>query len=376
MIGRQLQGEIARRMHGGKAIIVLGGRQVGKTTLLREFLGERPGVMWLSGDDPDVRAILEGITSTLMRHYVGGASIVVIDEAQRIADVGLKIKLITDGMPAVQVIATGSSALEIAGKVNEPLTGRKWEYVLHPLSFGEMVAHHGLVDEQRLLAHRMVYGYYPDVVTHAGDEREVLQTLATSYLYKDVFAADRIKKSDALSRLVQAIAYQVGSEVSYSELGQISGLDPKTVERYVMMLEQAYIVFRLPSYSRNLRNELKRSRKIFFWDNGVRNAVIGNYAPVAVRGDVGQLFENFVIAERIKQQQYGRTFSRPWFWRTTGGQEVDYVEETDGALQAFEIKWNSRRRVAAPASFMGAYPDAQFSVVTPESLPAFLLEGG
>ena len=375
MIGRTITSQISRRMHGGKAIIILGARQVGKTTLLKGLFEGRKDVLWLTGDDPDVRAILEGMTTTLMRHYIGSANVVVIDEAQRIADVGLKIKLITDGIPEVQVIATGSSAFEISGQVNEPLTGRKWEYILHPLSFREMAAHHGLIEEQRLLTHRLVFGYYPDVVTNPGDEREVLTTLATSYLYKDVLAVDRVKKSDAMSRLVQAIAYQVGSEVSMNELGQICGLDPKTVERYVTLLEQAYIIFRLPSYSRNMRNELRRSRKIFFWDNGVRNAVIGNFAPVATRGDVGQLFENFVIAERIKQQQYARTFSRPWFWRTTTGQEVDYIEEQDGQIAAYEVKWNSRKRVSPPAAFRNAYPQAPFNIITPDSLPAFLIDG-
>lgn len=375
MIDRTIANEISGRMHSGKTIIILGARHVGKTTLLKGLFEGRKDVLWLTGDDPDVRAILEGMTSTLMRHYIGSATVVIIDEAQRIADVGMKIKLITDGIPEVQVIATGSSAFEIAGKVNESLTGRKWEYALHPLTFGEMVSHHGLIDEQRLLSHRLVFGYYPDVVTHPGDEREVLTTLATSYLYKDVLAVDRVKKSDAMSRLVQAIAYQVGSEVSMNELGQICGLDPKTVERYVTLLEQAYIIFRLPSYSRNMRNELRRSRKIFFWDNGIRNAVIGNYAPVAARGDVEQLFENFVIAERIKQQQYARTFSRPWFWRTTVGQEVDYIEEHDGQIAAFEVKWNTRRHVSPPASFRNAYPQAPFTIINPDTLPAFLIDG-
>lgn len=375
MIDRTLSDEILRRMHGGKAIILLGARQVGKTTLLRDLLAGRRDVIWLSGDDPDVRAILAGINSTLMRHYLGEAKIVVVDEAQRIADVGLRLKLITDNMPDVQVIATGSSAFELAGQVGEPLTGRKWEYTLYPLTFAEMVGRHGLIDEQRLLTHRLVYGYYPDVVTSVGDEREVLTTLATSYLYKDILSVDRVKKSDTMIRLVQAIAYQVGSEVSYNELGQICGLDSKTVERYITMLEQAYIIFRLSSYSRNLRNELRRSRKIFFWDNGVRNAVIGNYAPVVSRTDVGQLFENFAIAERIKQQQYGRTFSRPWFWRTTAKQEIDYIEECDGRISAYEFKWNVRRRATMPASFRNAYPEATFTVVTPENIAPFLLDG-
>lgn len=373
MISRQIAEQITQRLHSGKAIIILGARQVGKTTLLQHLLRQHDNTLWLTGDDTDVQAILQNTTSTLLKQYIANANIVVIDEAQRIPNIGLKIKLITDQLPHVQVIATGSSALEIAGQISEPLTGRKWEYTLHPLSFAEMAQHHGLINEQRLLPHRLVYGYYPDVVTHTGDEKEVLTTLANSYLYKDILAIDKIKKSDALTRLLQAIAYQIGSEVSFNELAQTCNLDPKTTEKYITLLEQTYIIFRLPSYSNNKRNELKRSRKIFFWDNGIRNTIIHNYAPLPTRGDIGQLFENFVIAERIKQQHYLRTYSQPWFWRTTTGQEIDYIEEHNGNITAYEIKWNNKRKTTPPNSFRNAYPTAPFHTITQENLPQFLL---
>lgn len=373
MIRRKIQDSITKRLNSGKAIIIMGARQVGKTTLLRQIFGDRNDVLWLSGDEQDVRTMFENITSTRLMQYIGNNNTVVIDEAQRIEDIGVKLKLITDNIPNVQLVATGSSSFELANKINEPLTGRKWEYEMFPLSFAEMVGEHGLLDEKRLLPHRLVYGYYPDVVTHPGEERDILSMLSESYLYKDIFSTDKIKKTDKIVKLLQAIAYQVGSEVSFNELAQLCSLDPKTVERYIIMMEQAYIVFRLGSYSRNLRNELKNSKKIYFYDNGIRNAVIGNFSQVEMRNDVGALFENFVISERLKQQRYARTFSRQWFWRTVSRQEIDYVEELDGRLQAYEIKWNPKRKASLPESFQKAYPDTPFLKITPENIEDFLL---
>lgn len=375
MIERKLSENIKGRLGTGKAIVIMGARQVGKTTLLRHLFGGRTDVLWLSGDDPDVDALLSDMTSTRLAHLIGNNNrIVVIDEAQRISDIGIKMKLIIDNMPDIQLVATGSSSFELANKTNEPLTGRKWEYRLFPLSFAEMAAEHGVIAERRLIPHRLVFGYYPDVVTHPGDEREILSMLAKSYLYKDIFAVDKIKKTDRLLRLMQAIAYQTGSEVSYNELSQLCGIDPKTVERYITMMEQAYIVFRLPSFSRNMRNELRHSRKIFFYDNGIRNAVIGNFAQIENRGDVGALFENFAVAERVKLLNNARSTARPAFWRTTSGQEIDYIEEVDGVISAFEIKWNARRKASMPRSFGSAYPDSRFMKVTPDNVDAFLTE--
>lgn len=373
MIKRSIDDDIRQRIGQGKAIVIMGARQVGKTTLLSQVFGDAAGVLWLSGDDPDVRALFQDITSARLAKYVGNNRTVVIDEAQRIADVGVKLKLITDTMPEVQLVATGSSSFELANQINEPLTGRKWEYKLFPLSMAELVADHGLLEEKRLLPHRLVFGSYPDVVTHPGDERELLAMLADSYLYRDVFASERIKKTDRVMRLMQALAYQVGSEVSYNELAQVCSIDPKTVERYITMMEQAYIVFRLGSFSRNLRNELKNSRKVYFFDNGIRNAVIGNFSQIESRNDVGQLFENYVVSERVKRQHYARTFSRQWFWRTVSKQEIDYIEEVDGNLLAAEIKWNPRRKAALPESFSKAYPQASFVKITPDNIEDFLL---
>lgn len=329
-------------------------------------------VLWLNGDEPDVRALFENATSTRLKSIIGTKEVVVIDEAQRISNIGLSLKLIIDTNPAVQVIATGSSSFELANNTNEPLTGRKFEMLMFPLSFAELSAHNGLLEETRMLLHRLVFGSYPDVVNNVGDEREVLQQLSDSYLYKHILSYDKIKKNEKVEKLLQAIAYQIGSEVSYNELAQTCGLDPKTVDSYVQLLEKAYIIFRLPSYSRNLRNELKFAKKIYFWDCGIRNAVIGNFQQPETRQDIGALFENYIISERLKQQSYAHTHAKGYFWRTSAKQEIDYIEETNGTITAFEFKWNPHRKATIPASFARAYPNVLFTVITRDNYWEFL----
>lgn len=374
MIHRTLEDNIQPLLLSEKAIIIIGARQVGKSTLLSQMLGQRNDVMWLNGDEPDIQQLFEQMTSTRIRAILGNNRILVIDEAQRIPDIGLRLKLITDQIPNVQVIATGSSSFELANKLNEPLTGRKREFKMYPLTFKEMANHANLLEEMRLLPHRLVYGYYPEVVSSPGNERIVLKELSESYLYRDVLSLENISKPDKLMRLVQALAYQIGSQVSYNELGGLVGLDPKTVERYVDILEKSYIVFRLGSFSRNLRNELKSSRKIYFWDLGIRNAVIGNLSQIENRTDIGSLWENFVIAERMKHLSIMGSLAHSWFWRTQQQKEIDYIEEEDGRLCAYEFKWNSRKGNAkCPTSFSSSYPDATFRVVTPQNIDEFLL---
>jgi len=361
-------------MFSGKAIVVMGARQVGKTTLLKQlFSDSSQKVFWLSGDEQDVRELFENISSTRLKAIINDHQVVVIDEAQRIKDIGVKMKLITDQIPEVQLVATGSSSFELANRINEPLTGRKWEYRMFPLSFAEMVAHTNLLDEKRMLPHRLVFGCYPDVVTHPSDEVDILRQLTNSYLYKDILEFDKIHKPDKLMKLLQALAYQVGSEVSYNELAQLCGLDSKTVDSYISILEQAYIIFRLGSFSRNLRNELKNSKKIYFYDNGIRNAIIGNFSQIENRTDAGALFENYAISERMKHKEYTGDYANSWFWRTTAKQEVDYIEEKDGNLTAFELKWNPRRKASLPLSFKNAYPSASFTLINSDNIEDFLL---
>lgn len=373
MIPRILASDICKRIGQGKVLIVFGARQVGKTTLLHDTLQADSGnVLWLNGDEPDVRSLFEGATSTRLNSFIGSKKIVVIDEAQRIINIGLALKLIADNNASVQLIATGSSSFDLANTVNEPLTGRKFELLMFPLSFAELASYTGLLEEKRMLPHRLIYGSYPDVVNHVGDEREILQQLADSYLYKDILSFDRIKRNEKIVKLLQAIAFQIGSEVSFNELAQTCGLDPKTVEAYVQLLEQAYIIFRLPSYSRNLRNELKFARKIYFWDCGIRNAVIGNYLQAEMRQDMGALFENYLVAERLKKQHYARTFAKSYFWRTSAKQEIDYIEEINGQITAYEFKWNPRRKATVPTAFAKHYPEVPFQVITRDNYWEFL----
>lgn len=374
MIHRILQDKIDNKLFKGKAIILLGSRQTGKTSLLNALFPNKEEIIWLNGDDLEVQEIVSNMSTARWKALIGDKKILVIDEAQLIKDVGLRMKLVTDNLKDVQLVATGSSAFELANRLNEPLTGRKWEYRIFPLSFAEMVAHHGLLDELGLLTHRMVYGYYPEVVTSQGNEREVLHMLTDSYLYKDIFAFGGIKKSTKLITLLQALAYQVGSQVSYAELANTCGLDGKTVESYIDILEKSYIVFRLPSFSRNLRNELKHSRKIYFYDNGVRNALISNFSPVAIRTDVGALWENFLVSERFKRNEYNDHWCNRYFWRTHKQKEIDYLEEYDGQLHAYEFKYNPKKEAKAPTDFAEAYPDATFEEITPKNVEGFLLQ--
>ena len=374
MIHRTLEDNIRPLLSGNKAIIIIGARQVGKSTLLNQLLGDNKNTLWMNGDDTDIQDLFKNMSSTRLRALIGNSKYVVIDEAQRIPDIGIRLKLITDQIPSVQVIATGSSSFELTSKVNEPLTGRKREFKMFPLTFGEMTKNTSLLDELRMIPHRLVYGYYPEVVCNQGDEKAILKELSDSYLYKDILALDNINKPDKLTRLLKALALQIGSQVSYNEIGNLIGLDSKTVEKYVDMLEKAFIIFRLGSFSRNLRNELKASRKIYFWDLGIRNAVIGNLAQIENRNDVGELWENFAISERLKLNIYRNSFAQSWFWRTQQQKEIDYIEEEDADIKAFEFKWNERKaNVKCPESFSTAYPNVKYVVITPKNIEELLL---
>ena len=373
-VSRLIEQRIAERIGQGKVILVFGPRQSGKTTLMHA-VAEKSGMdpLWLSGDEPDIRGLLAEATSTRLKSLLGGKRLVIIDEAQRIANIGITLKLCADTLPDIQIIATGSSAFELAGVTSEPLTGRKYEYHLYPLSFGELAAHHGMLEEKRLLEHRLVFGLYPEPATHPGKERDLLSLLAESYLYKDILALGIVKKPALLERMVQALALQIGSEVSYQELGQLIGADKETVERYIDLLEKAYVLFRLPSFSRNLRNELKKNRKVYFWDTGIRNAVIRNFNPLHLRQDTGALWENFLVAERLKANHYAGRDANHWFWRTHAQQEIDYLEEQDGVLSAWEFKWRATRPPRIPNSFLTAYPGCRTGYVTAETVETFLL---
>ena len=375
MIKRDIEAKIRSDFGKGKVVLVLGARQVGKTTLLNQLAENVERVVRINCDNADERERLSNPNTTQLLNMVGNAQLVLIDEAQRIPDVGMVLKMLADALGTrAQVVATGSSALELANGVFESAAGRIFEYRLYPLSHGELAAQSGAErTEQRLLQERLVYGSYPEVVTAPNDGRRILESIASGALYKDVLSFGGIRKPDVLSRLVQCLALQLGSEVSANELGQMTGLNKATVESYIDLLEKTFVVFSLRSFARNARNELKRARKIYFWDNGIRNVVLGNFAPLTLRTDVGALWENWLVSERLKRLAYAQSYARSYFWRTTTQSEIDYIEELDGQIKAFEFKWNPHEKAKMPQSFAAAYPNATYSVISRESYDGFLM---
>lgn len=375
MISRKICLAIRNSFFKGKIIQLLGPRQVGKSTLLKQLAESyQEPILWLNGDEADVRKMLSDTTSTELKTIIGQHKLVIIDEAQRIENIGITLKLMADNLKNVQVIATGSSAFELANRINEPLTGRKYEFFLYPISFGEMVDHTSLLEEKRLVEHRMIYGFYPEVVTKPAEARENLNLISSSYLYKDIFEWKQIKKPALLENILQALALQLGNEVSYLELAQLTRSDNETIERYITLLESAFVIFRLGSLSRNLRSELKRSRKIYFWDVGIRNAIIKNFNPLHLRNDTGALWENFLIVERIKSNAYANRLTNKWFWRTHTQQEIDYVEEESGKMAAFEFKWNMHKTSSVfPRTFQQAYPEASTKIIDQKNFTDFIL---
>jgi predicted AAA+ superfamily ATPase len=372
MIERIIQKKIEQRLFKGKAILLFGPRQSGKSTLVESMLAEKDH-LYLNGDDYDVREILTNTTATKLKTVVGNKPILFIDEAQRIPNIGLTLKLFTDQIKTVQVIATGSSAFELSSQVNEPLTGRKYEFMLYPLSFSEMVWQNGLLHEKRLLENRLIYGCYPEIVTKVGEEAELLKLLASSYLYKDLLMLEQIKKPLLLEKLLKALALQVGSEISYQEIGQTIGSDYKTVDKYIDLLEKTYVVFRLLALNRNVRNEIKKGKKVYFYDCGIRNAILNNFKPLQSRTDGGALWENYIISERIKYLHYHDLNVTQYFWRTTQQQEIDLIEDHGERLEAYEFKWNSRDKVRFPQTFTENYAGSKTSVISPENVEEFLL---
>ena len=353
MIDRVLESTVAGKLDSGKAIIIVGARQTGKTTLVRRVLDGRE-YLFLNGDDPSVRAVLTDANSQQIRRLLAGHQIVFLDEAQRIPRIGITLKIITDQFPDVRLLVSASSSFDMGQELNEPLTGRKWEYTLFPVSWEEFEDHVGYLPAEQQLETRLIYGSYPEIVASPGEERERLQQLVGSYLYRDILAYSGIRKPEVLDHLLQALAFQVGGEVNYNELSQTISLNKGTVADYIDILEKGYVVFRLSSFSRNLRNEIKRTRKIYFYDNGVRNAVVGNFQPIELRPDKGALWENFLVSERRKHNVYQKTGARMSFWRTRQKQKIDYVEELDGRIAAYEFKWKSRPpRISS--SFLSTY---------------------
>ena len=352
---------------------MLGPRQVGKTTLVRSVAAEvDKDYLYLNGDLSSVQDLLSSRSYENLAAVIGNRRLIVIDEAQRIDEIGLKLKILVDARPETQLIVTGSSLLELSFGVNESLTGRKFQHFMYPLSFEELSQSWGAARAQDALEVRLLYGSYPEVINRAGSERRYLDLIVESYLYKDLLYQQKVRRVDLLKKILQALALQLGSEVSYNEVAKTVSADPTTVEHYVSLLEQAFVIFRLPSLSRNARSEIKRGRKIYFWDNGVRNALIANFSPLHLRQDKGALWKNFLISERQKVKQYHQTYSNDYFWRTYTQQEIDYIEDADGVLRAFEFKWNPRKKATFPSSFKDAYPGAIMKTISQDNFIPFV----
>ena len=372
MIPRILEQTIKNDLRLKKAVILLGARQVGKTTLLQNILKDYQNTRVINGDEPDSNEQLVDLTSSRLKAVFGNTQTIFIDEAQLIPDIGIILKRITDYMDNVQLFVSGSSSIDLANNINEPLTGRKLEYQLFPLSFGEMVNYTNLTEEKRLLKQRMIFGYYPDIITSPGNEIKLLKNLAGSYLYKDILSFGIIQKPALLDKLLKALALQIGNEVSYNELSQLVSADKETVERYINLLEKAFIVFQLNALSRNVRNEIKKGKKIYFYDNGIRNALIGNFQQFELRTDQDALWENFIVSERIKHLSYNQFYGNIYFWRTLKQQEIDFIEEKDGYFCAYEFKLNPRKKGHLSKTFSAAYPVKDLVTISPENIEEFL----
>lgn len=370
VIKRTVQAQIEKVFFKGRIIVIYGPRRVGKTTLLNELGKKYKNSTFLNCDEPDVAAALTGKTSAELKDYIGKAKVVFLDEAQRIRNIGLTLKLLIDNYPDIQIVATGSSSFELSNKVIEPLTGRKYEFYLYPFSIEEVLRFKSYSDLDRLLNTRIVYGMYPDVFKD--NPQEVLKELTKSYLFRDAFQFQSIKNPDILEKLLTALALQIGNEVSYTELANLVEIDKKTVIRYIQILERAFIIFRLRPYSKNLRKEISKLRKIYFWDVGVRNALIKNLNPIELRQDVGALWENFIISERVKYDNNHRIDKNYYFWRTHRKEEIDFLEELGGEISAYEIKWNTQK-FKVPKAFADNYKDIPVKLVNRMNYRSWLL---
>jgi predicted AAA+ superfamily ATPase len=373
IIPRTIQPAMEKALFKGKVLVLYGARQVGKTTLIRSIQARfPPNSLYLNCDEPDIRTALSERTSTELSLLIGSRKLVLIDEAQRVKNIGLTLKLLVDTFPDIQVIASGSSSFDLSNDISEPLTGRKIEFLLHPLSVSELAPEASTLEINRSIEHYLRYGMYPAVATSA-DPAPIVSEIARSYLYKDVLEYQTVKNPDLLHRLLQALALQIGGEVSFNELAALLGIDRTTVARYISLLEQGYVIFHLPPMSRNLRKELGKQRKIYFYDMGVRNALIKNFNPLEQRQDVGALWENFFICERLKALHNRQRSPNTYFWRMYDGKEIDYLEEEAGQLTGFECKWKDEAW-HPPQAFLQAYPGSLVHLATRQNFLQYLTD--
>ncbi len=374
-IQRTIENRIKSKLFKGKAILIFGARQVGKSTLLNHLLQSfDQKILLLDGDDTLIYGYFENPSPANLKKLIGNNKIIAIDEAQRLPNIGLNIKIMVDKFPDIQVIATGSSAFELTDKTQESLAGRKYEFYLPQFSFQELLEATDFITERKNLENRLIYGSYPEVVLNPAEAEDYLYELLNSILYKDIFSIKSLRKPEVLTKLLKALALQTGSEVSYNELAGLTGSDKETIERYISILEKTFIIFRLPALSRNPRREIKRSRKIFFWDLGLRNTIINNFLPLDKRNDVGQLWENYLVAERRKILMNNFIRVNTYFWRNINGAEIDYIEEINGEYAGYEFKWNPKRSIRKSQMFMDTY-NADIEKVSSDNYDEFLLKG-
>jgi len=372
MIKRTIQSNVEKHLFKSKIIVIYGARQVGKTTLVKEIQkkhGENSS--YFNCDEPDIRRAFMDKTSTELKEFLGNKKLIIIDEAQRVKNIGLTLKLIVDNFPTIQIIATGSSSFDLSNEIAEPLTGRKYEFHLHPISLEELKGIYSDLEINRILENRMIFGMYPEIISASGDSSDRLRNIATSYLYKDILQYQNIKNPEVLNKLISALALQIGNEVSYNELATIVGVDKKTISNYIQLLEKTFVIFRLSPFSRNLRNELKKMRKIYFYDTGIRNALINNFNPLELRSDKGALWENFIISERVKYNNNHGKSKNIYFWRTHTQKEIDYLEEYEGKLEGYEFKWE-KDNFTKPKEFLETYNDSTVELINKNNFQKFI----
>ena len=361
-------------LKGDKVVILYGSRQVGKTTLANKILDELDfNALRINAEEMQYQSVLSSRDLKKMRALIGKYEILFIDEAQYIKDAGLNLKLIHDHIPEVKVLVTGSSAFDLANKVSEPLTGRAWKHALYPISYAELSKEKTDFDLIRDLDERLIYGSYPELLSLGGNKEKerYLKELTNSYLFKDIFAFATIKHHSKIWQLLRLLAFQIGSEVSINELATQLGISRDTVNNYINLLEKSFIIFRLSGFSRNLRKEVSKMDKIFFFDLGIRNTMINNLNPLDMRNDIGQLWENFLITERLKKNSYSQHYCNPYFWRLYSGAELDYIEEYGGKVHGYEFKWK-KKKAASPKSWTETYPNSTFQLINQENFLDFV----
>ena len=369
---RRLEEQLKSLLFKGKAIVITGARQVGKSTMLRNMTNVVENALWLNADESDIRDRLNNISIADIKYLIGNYKVVIIDEVQRVKNSGLMLKLMVDNFKDVQFIATGSSALEISDSIFEPLTGRYFLFHLYPFGLSELYSNKSPFEIEQELAFHLIYGNYPEVSIKRDLSEIIIKNLAQQYLYKDVLIWKDIRKPELLDKLLSLLAFQVGSQVSISELAQNMNVKSETVRTYIDLLEKSFVIFQLKSFSNNPRKEVTKMSKIYFWDNGIRNAIIGNFNSLGQRNDIGALFENFIISERLKLFAMNNEVPKAYFWRNYNQSEVDYIEISNGSINAYEIKWNTRKNNKVSKAFTNLYPEAHSEVITPRSLQGFV----